>query len=135
MPGTLVTPAFKVNVELVMVAGFIALLNAAVTTAELGQIGVTLFGGVTSNTEGGVVAHDVEVVKVHAFSAAKELPSVFAAPVAIVAVNVVLGARLTVGVKVAVWVATAYDASPATLAPPGPVKVNVEELMVAGFIA
>jgi hypothetical protein len=89
-----------------MVAGFIALLNAAVTTAELGQIGVTLFGGVTSVTEGGVVAHDVEVVKAHTFSAARGLPNVFATPVLIVAVKVVLGARLTVGVKVAVWVAT-----------------------------
>jgi hypothetical protein len=89
-----------------MVAGFIALLNAAVTTAELGQIGVALFGGVTSVTVGGVVAQDVEVVNVQAFSAVRGLPDIFATPVVIVAVNVVLGARLTVGVKVAVWVAT-----------------------------
>jgi hypothetical protein len=105
VPVTLVTPAFNVNVELVIVAGFIALLNAAVIIAELGQIGVTLFSGVTSVTVGGVVAHDVEVVKVQAFSAVRGLPNVFATPVVIVAVKVVLGARLTVGVKVAVWVA------------------------------
>jgi hypothetical protein len=67
VPATLVAPAFNANVEPVMVAGFIALLNAAVIIAELGQIGVALFGGVTSVTVGRVVAHDVEVVKVQTF--------------------------------------------------------------------
>jgi hypothetical protein len=74
VPATLVTPAFTVNVELVTVAGFIALLKAAVMTAVLGQIGVEPFGGVTSVTVGGVIAHDVEVAKAHTFSAARDLP-------------------------------------------------------------
>lgn len=107
VPATVVTPACNVNVELVMVAGFIALLNVAVITAVLGQIGVAMFGGVTSVTVGGVIAHDADVVKVHTFSAARGVPDVFATAVVSVAVKVVLGARLTVGVKVAVWVATA----------------------------
>jgi hypothetical protein len=60
---------------------------------------------------------------------------VSAAPVVIVAVKEVLGVRLAAGgVKVAILVVASYATVPVT-APPGPVKVNVEVLIVAGFIA
>lgn len=55
--------------------------------------------------------------------------------VLIVALNSVLKARLVEGIKVATSVADAYVTCPATLAPPGPVTVNVDLLIVAGFIA
>jgi hypothetical protein len=43
-----------VNVEALIVAGFIALLNVAVITAVLGQTRVEASGGVTDVTAGGV---------------------------------------------------------------------------------
>jgi hypothetical protein len=73
-------------------------------------------------------------VNVHTKFAAKLLPNVSAAPVVIVAVKGVVGARATVGVKVATFVAATYETVPATLAPFA-VKVNVVVLIVAGFIA
>src|SRR5437868_14691617 len=48
-------PAFKVKVEVLMVAGFIALLKVAVTTGVLGQTRVEPAGGVTAITVGGLV--------------------------------------------------------------------------------
>jgi hypothetical protein len=67
VPATLVVPGpIKVNVEGLMVAGFIALLKVALIIAVSGQTDTLLFGGgVTSVTVGGVVAHDGEVVNVH----------------------------------------------------------------------
>src|SRR5438105_2143758 len=56
-------------------------------------------------TGGGGAGHTTEVVKVHTKSAARVLPKVSAAPVVTVAVKVVLGTRLVVGVKVATLVA------------------------------
>jgi hypothetical protein len=50
--------------------------------------------------------HGGEVVNIHTKLAASVLPNVSAAPVVIVAVKVVLGARLPAGVKVAILVAT-----------------------------
>ena len=52
-------------------------------------------------------AHVAEVVKVHTKLAASGRPDVSCAPVVIVAVNLVLGARLVEGVKVAILVAAA----------------------------
>jgi hypothetical protein len=54
-PATL-TPLgpVTVNVEVLMVAGFIALLNVAVITAVLGQTRVEPLGGVARVTVGGV---------------------------------------------------------------------------------
>jgi hypothetical protein len=45
-------------------------------------------------------------VNIHGKLAASGLPNVSTAPVVIVAVKVVLGARTAEGVKVAIWVAT-----------------------------
>src|SRR3984893_679633 len=45
----------KVNVVVLSVAGFIALLNVAVMTAVVGQMRVEAFGGVSLVTVGGVV--------------------------------------------------------------------------------
>jgi hypothetical protein len=55
--------------------------------------------------EGG--GHAAEVVNVHTKLVASATPNVSCAPVVIVAVKVVLGARLAAGVKVAIWVAAA----------------------------
>ena len=51
-----------------------------------------------------------------------------------VAVNVVLAARLAVGVNVSVLLIAEYAIRPVTGVAPGPVSVKVVELMVAGFI-
>jgi hypothetical protein len=88
-----------------IVAGFIVWLNVAVITAVLGQTRVEPSGGVTKVTVGG--GHGAGVVNVHTKLAASALPNVSCAPVVIVAVNVVLGARLAEGVKVAILVAAA----------------------------
>jgi len=53
VPGTLTPPAASVNVLVFMVAGFMALLNDALTIAVLGQFKVEAFGGVTEVTVGG----------------------------------------------------------------------------------
>ena len=55
-PATLAPPVpDKVNVDVLMVAGFIALLKVALIMAVPGQIPVLPFAGVTRTTEGGVV--------------------------------------------------------------------------------
>ena len=54
---------------------------------------------------GGGAGHAAEVVKVHTKLAGSVLPKVSATPVVMVAVKVVLTARLAVGVKVATLVA------------------------------
>jgi hypothetical protein len=87
-----------------IVAGFIAWLNVAVITAVLEQTEVEPFGGVTEVTVGG--GHDAEV-NVHTKLAASAMPDVSWAPVVMVAVKVVLGARAPEGVKVAILVAAA----------------------------
>src|SRR5437764_672695 len=61
---------------------------------------------VPSTGGGGGAAHAAEVVKVQTKLVASVLPKVSAAPVVMVAVKVVLTARLAVGVKVA----TLFDA-------------------------
>jgi hypothetical protein len=86
-----------------MVVGFIAWLNVAVTRAVLGQTRVEPFGGVTEVTVGG--GHGAAVVNVHTKGASRAKPNESRAPVVIVAVKVVLGARLAEGRKVAILVA------------------------------
>ena len=73
------------------------------------------------------------VVKVHTKLDANPAPVGFFAPVVIVAVNTVPVARIVVGVNIAV--VPANVTVPATGVAPGPVKVNVAALIVAGFIA
>jgi hypothetical protein len=72
------------------------------------------------------------VVKVHTKLAASAAPVGSFAAVVIVAVNKVLVARTVVGVNVAVVPAKVTE--PATDVAPGPVKVKVAALIVAGFI-
>ena len=63
---------------------------------------------------------------------ASATPAGFVAPVVIVAVYMVLVVRTAVGLNVAV--VPAYVTVPETGVAPGPVKVNVAALIVAGFI-
>jgi hypothetical protein len=86
-----------------IVVGFISWLNVAVTRAVLAHTRVAPFGGVTAVTVGG--GHGAEVVNVHTLLATSPSPKVSFAPVVTVAVKVVLSARGTVGVKVAILVA------------------------------
>jgi hypothetical protein len=74
-------------------------------------------------------------VKVQVSSVARALPTTSVTPALIVALYWVLVASATVGVKVATKVAALYVTLPATLAPPGPLSVKVDVLMVAAFIA
>ena len=85
-----------------------------------------LAGTVETTVAGGAV------VKVHTKLAASPAPVGFFAPVVMVAVNTVLVGREVVGLKIAV-VPTEVTV-PATGVAPGPVKVNVAALIVAGFI-
>jgi len=85
-----------VKVVPVMVAGFMASLNVA----EMGVLTATRvarFAGTVETTEGGGA-----VVNVHTKLAARAAPAESCAPVVMVAVYVVLAARSTSGVKVAV---------------------------------
>ena len=116
-----------VNVAAPIVAGFIALLNV-VETRVLTGTAVAPFAGIVEITVG------APVVKLHTKLAASALPNVSFAPVVIVAVKAVPGARLAPGWKVAIFVPATYVTCPDTLAPPE-VKVNVEVLIVARFIA
>jgi hypothetical protein len=76
-------PAVKVKVVVLIVAGFIASLNVAVT-AVLGQTPTAPFGGVSEITLG---MHElVPVVKVHTKLLASAMPYSSMAPVVIVAV-------------------------------------------------
>jgi hypothetical protein len=87
VPATLAPPVpVNVNVEALIVAEFIALLNVALTTAVLGQVVKLPFGGVTTVTEGGAVAQLGGVVKVHTKLAARASPITSVTPVVIVAV-------------------------------------------------
>jgi len=63
------------------------------------------------------------------------VPARFLAPVVIVAVNVVLGARFAVGVNVSEFPTVEYATRPATGVEPGPISEKVVELIVAGFIS
>ena len=93
------------------------------------------FPAVSNATGGGPEHAAAAVVNIQLKSAASVLPNVSAAPVVIVAVYVVLTASPgDRGVKVAVSVAGSYLTPPVTL-PPLELKVNVEVLIVVGFIA
>jgi hypothetical protein len=97
-------------------------------TSLLTGTAVVPFGVTVETTVGGGA-----VVKFQTKLAASAAPPGSLAPVVIVAVNPVLLARTVVGVNVAVL--PAYVTTPATGVAPGPVKVNVVPLIVAGFMA
>jgi hypothetical protein len=111
------------KVAALIVAAFMGSLNVAEMTV-LTRTAVAPFGGTVDTTAG------APVVKLHAKLAASALPPGSLAPVVIVAEYKVLEARGVVGVKVAV--VPARPAVPATAAPPGPVRVKVVVLIVAG---
>jgi hypothetical protein len=117
----------KVNVAALIVAAFMASLNVA----EMVVLAATPVAPLTGTVETTVGA--AAVVKVQTKLAASPAPVRFVAPVVIVAVNTVLVASVVVGVNVAV--VPAKVTVPATGAAPGPVKVNVAALIVAGFMA
>jgi hypothetical protein len=114
-------------VAALIVAAFMTALNVAETRVLTGTAVVPFAGTVETTVGGGAV------VKVHTKLAASAAPPGSLAPVVIVAVNPVLLARTVVGVNVAVL--PAYVTTPATGVAPGPVKVNVVPLIVAGFMA
>ena len=98
-PATRVAPGpVKVNAAASSVAAFIASLNVAETRVLTGTA-VAPFAGTVEITVG------APVVKLHTKLAASALPNVSFAPMVIVAVKVVLGARLAEGLKVAILVA------------------------------
>ena len=98
-PATGVAPGpVKVNVAASIVAGFIASRNVAETRVLTGTA-LAPFAGTVEITVG------APVVKLHTKLAASALPNVSFAPVAIVAVKVVPGARLAAGWNVAILVA------------------------------
>ena len=117
----------KVNVAELMVVAFMASLKVAEMGVLTGTV-VDPFTGTVEMTVGGEA-----VVKVHTKLAASGTPVRFFAPVVIVAVNTVPVARIVVGVNIAV--VPANVTVPATGVAPGPVKVKVAALIVAGFIA
>jgi hypothetical protein len=128
VPATDVAPGpVKVNVAALIVAGFMASLKVA----EIGVLTATPVAPFTGTVETTVAGG--AVVKVHTKLAVSPAPVGFFAPVAIVAVNNVLVARIVVGVNVAV--VPAKVTVPATGVAPGPIKVNVAALIVAGFMA
>jgi hypothetical protein len=128
VPFTGVAPGpVKVNVDALIVAGFMASLNVA-ETVVLTATPVAPLTGTVEITVGAAA-----VVKAQTKLAASPAPAGFFAPVVIVAVNKVLVARTVVGVNVAV--VPAKMIVPGTGVVPGPVKVNVAELIVAGFMA
>jgi len=97
VPATGVAPGpVTVKVVPVMVAGFMASLKVA-ETSVLTATEVARFAGTVDTTAGGGA-----VVKVQAKFAARAAPAGSFAPVVIVAVNSLLAARTSVGVKVAV---------------------------------
>jgi len=128
VPATGVAPGpVKVNVAALMVAGFMASLNVAEMRVLTGTARAPFVGTVEMTMAGGAV------VNVHTKLATSGTPVRFFAPVVMVAVYKVLVARIAVGVNVAV--VPAKVTVPATGVAPGPVKVNVAALIVAGFIA
>ena len=66
---------------------------------------------------------------------ASAFPAISFAPVVTVAVNVTLGARLVAGVNSATLLGASYVTAPLTGVSPGPVRVNVPFVMVAGSMA
>ena len=128
VPATGVAPGpVKVNVAALIVAGSMASLNVA----EIEVLTATAVDPLTGTVETTVGAG--AVVKVHTKLDASAIPVEFFAPVVMVAVNKVLVASVVAGVNVAV--VPAKVTVPATAVAPGPVKVNVAALIVAGFIA
>jgi hypothetical protein len=128
VPATGVAPGpVKVNVAALIVAGFMASLNVAERRVLTGTARAPFVGTVEMTMAGGAV------VNVHTKLATSGTPVRFFAPVVMVAVYKVLVARIAVGVNVAV--VPAKVTVPATGVAPGPVKVNVAALIVAGFIA
>ncbi|HXO04189.1 MAG TPA: hypothetical protein VN884_01015 [Candidatus Sulfotelmatobacter sp.] len=115
----------KVNVDTLIVAGFMASLNVA-ETAVLTGTPVAPIVGTVETTVG------APVVKLHAKLLASAFSTVSVAPVVIVAVYVVLAAKATIGVNVAV--VPEYVTAPITETPPGAVTVKVEVFIVAAFI-
>ena len=97
VPATGVAPGpVTVKVAALIVPGFIASLNVAMTNV-LTATAVAPFAGTVETTVGGAT-----VVKVHTKLVASGAPVGSFAPVVIVAVNKVLLARTAVGVNVAV---------------------------------
>src|SRR4029077_16851975 len=95
-PPTGVSPGpVTVNVAAVIVAGFMASLNAA-EIVVLTATAVAPFTGTVETTVGGAA-----VVRVHTKLTASAAPAAFFAPVVIAAVYKVLFARATAGVNVA----------------------------------
>ena len=128
VPATSVAPGpAKVKVAELMVVAFMASLKVA----EMGVLMGTALDPLTGTVE--MTVGGEAVVKVHTKLAANGTPVRFFAPVVIVAVNTVPVARIVVGVNIAV--VPANVTVPATGVVPGPVKVNVAALIVAGFIA
>ena len=101
MPETSDIPRLKVKVAVLTVKGSIASLNVAARFLP-SRTSVAPFAGTVKVTIGAVVSGVAPVVKVHTWSLASGLPARSRAPVVIVAVYRVLGARATVGLKVAV---------------------------------
>lgn len=97
---------------------------------------VAPFVGTVAITVRGMMSEAAAVVKLQTNLAA----SAFAglawswAPVVIVAVNWLPGARLAVGVKVATEPVEMYATVPVIGAPPGPVTVNVVAFIVVEFM-
>jgi hypothetical protein len=119
----------KVNVAVLIVAGFMASLNVAETVV----LTATPTDPLTGKVEITVGLGAGTVVKVQTKLAASAAPVGSFAPVVIVAVYKVPLARAVVGVNVAV--VPANVTAPITGMAPGPVKVNVAALIVAGFMA
>src|SRR6266849_1577931 len=109
-----------------MVVPFMTSLNVPETSVLTGTTVAPLAGTVETMV-------GTPVLKLHTKLAVSALPNVSFAPVVIVAAKVP-AARLAEGVKVAILVAATYVTCPDTFAPPE-VKINVEVLIVAGFIA
>ena len=101
MPATAVLPCFKVKLAVVIVKGSIALLKAAVMVWLIATA-VAAAAGTVALTSGRVVSGVTPVVKLQLKFAASPLPARSLAPVVIVAVYAVRGARALAGVKVAV---------------------------------
>lgn len=82
----------------VTVSGLIVSLKVAVTT-ELTEVPVASFAGTVALTVGGVVSGRAPVVHFQTKLLARGLPARSLAPVVMVAVYSVLGARATAGAK------------------------------------
>src|SRR6185503_12289859 len=101
VPATAVVPCFSVKVTGVIVRGFNASLKAAVMIWLIGTA-VAALTGTVALTIGRVVSGVAPVVKLQLKPVASALPARSLAPVVTAAVNVVRGARVLAGVKVAV---------------------------------